>query len=366
MSSIVLFISDQNYLTSDIQGGVQLCTSEYLNYIAQCGYTIKEFGVQPVTNLLTRFKVKAGIDVYERYDVSRYLLELVQTINLHDIKLVFFNQLSLAFWITELKKHVPEDVRFVALSHGNESADYLHDISRENVPGPVQAWRLGKQLLEEARLFKSGLHGVVVLNENEIGINRWLGGMKLLYLPRILSPNFLTWIPKDLIAGFVGTLDHLPNKIGIQQLAQELRSRQFRFKLRLVGGPAKTGYELAARYEFIEYAGPLSDRMLADEIKTWSVFLNPVFWYARGASTKLAMAINLGLPCLTTPAGRRGYVLTDETIVTTDDTPAKLAEALIKALEGPAYLQCLKVATERNASEFDKSFWVKEFKNFLD
>lgn len=365
MSANALFISDQKYLSAQIQGGVQLCTQEYLKYITLAGYSIQEFAVQPDISLLKRVKIRAGIDAYEHYAIDKYLSPLIHTINSGDIKLVFFNQLNLAVWAKKLKKHVASDVKFIGLSHGNESADYLHNIIRQGPASKLQTWKLGKLLIEEAKLFSSALNGIIVLNENEVAVNNWLGANHILYLPRLLAANFINRAPVDLQAGFVGTLDHLPNKLGIEQLAKELKAQNYQHQLKLVGGPAKTGENLANQYNFITYMGPLSDAELVDEVKTWSVFLNPVFWYARGASTKLALAINWGIPVLTTPSGRRGYALTDETIVTDDNTPYSIARKLIVTLNEPALLQELKKATERNALNFDISPWLAQLKTFL-
>ena len=125
------------------------------------------------------------------------------------------------------------------------------------------------------------------------------------------------------------------------------------------------GRQLATEFSFINYRGTLSDQQLIDEVKTWSVLLNPVFWYSRGASTKLAQAINWGIPCITTPAGRRGYDLQDEEIVTDNDTPESFADKLIKALQNEDYLARLKKASEQNAKEFNAEIHINRLKTFL-
>jgi glycosyltransferase involved in cell wall biosynthesis len=182
----------------------------------------------------------------------------------------------------------------------------------------------------------------------------------------LLKPNFIRWQPVLPTAGFVGTLDHLPNLLGIQYLAKELQRSGFNYKLELIGGPASTGERLANQYNFICYVGPVSDAQLVEQVKTWSVFLNPVFWYARGASTKLAQAVNWGLPCLTTPAGRRGYHLNNEAIVTADNTPKTFAKAVINALADNAQLSVLKRASENNAEQFDMKPYIDQLKDFLN
>jgi glycosyltransferase involved in cell wall biosynthesis len=206
---------------------------------------------------------------------------------------------------------------------------------------------------------------MIVLSEQEVAINQWLGANRVLYLPRLLSPDFINWQPVTPNAGFVGTLDHLPNALGIEKLADELQLNNFAHKLQVIGGPPHVGKQLEKKYPFIQYKGPVPDSNLVNEVKTWSVFLNPVFWYARGASTKLAQAINWGMPTITTPAGRRGYYLTDETIVADDNTPKAFAQKLIKALKEPEYLLQLKKASESNAENFDAIPYINQLKNFL-
>jgi hypothetical protein len=366
MSKVALLVSDKKYIRADINGGVQLCTQEYIRYIQSAGYEVKEFHVAPSISIVKRIKIKLGVDTYDHYNIDPYKAALIQTINESGIKLVFFNQLNLAVWATELKKHVAADVKFVGLSHGNESADYLNDITKPGKTTFLQTWKLGKLLVKENSLFASALNGVIVLSELEVAINHWIGADAILYLPRLLKPNFIQWQPTSPTAGFVGTLDHLPNLLGIQYLAEELQRSGFNYQLELIGGPALTGERLASQYSFIKYVGPVSDAQLVEQVKTWSVFLNPVFWYARGASTKLAQAINWGLPCLTTPAGRRGYHLNNEAIVTSDNTPKTFAKAVINALVDNTQLSALKTASENNAEQFDMKPYIDQLTNFLN
>lgn len=347
-------------------GGVQLCTHEYLSYIQSAGYTVREFTIEASIGFVTKLKIKAGLDVYEHYPINNYLQNLSQTINSERIKLVFLNQLSLAHWAEELKPMVATDVRFIGLSHGNESGDYIHQITQLNKPSRLQTWKLGKLLVNEVKLFSKALDGVLVLSELESAIDQWLGANHVLYLPRLLSPQFLPWQPAVANAGFAGTLDHLPNLLGIEQLAASLQKQNFGHQLNLVGGPAHLGQKLEKAYSFIKYKGPLGDDELAEEVKSWSVFINPVFWYARGSSTKLARAINWGIPCLTTPAGRRGYELTNESVTTADNTPETFAAALINVLNNPPALQQLRTATVENAENFKASLYIDSLKVFLN
>ena len=365
MKQKVLFISEAGYLRSDIRGGVQLCTDEYIRYIRLVGYDVQEFPVKPSFSLVNRIKIKLRLDTYEHYDVAPYIDDLVKAIKSSPIKLVFVNQVSLSPWVETLKKHVPADVKFIGLSHGNESADYLNDITKPGKPAFLQTWKLGKLLVKENHYFSALLDGVVVLSEQEVAINNWIGANNVLYLPRILEPGFLDWKPKRLVAGFAGTLDHIPNLHGIRYLAKALSEIKFNGKLRIVGGPRVVGENFERQYPFIEYAGPIDDDELVKEVATWSMSVNPVFWYARGASTKLAQAINWGIPCLTTPAGRRGYELADESIVTADNTPKTFAQAMAGILADQQRVINLKTASETNARAFNPEPFVIRLQEFI-
>jgi glycosyltransferase involved in cell wall biosynthesis len=362
----VLLVSEAGYLKSDIRGGVQLCTDEYIRYIGLAGYEVELFPVTPSINILNRVKIKFGLDTYNHYDIAPYADKLAETIKASGINVVFLNQVNLSGWVAQLKGLVPADVKFIGLSHGNESADYLNDITKPGKTTALQTWKLGKLLVKENEFFSHLLDGLIVLSEQEIAINNWLGANNVLYLPRLLSAGFIDWKPTANVAGFAGTLDHLPNLYGVRYLANALKERGFKGKLRIVGGPPSVGKQYEKDYPFVSYAGPIDDRQLVEEVATWSVFLNPVFWYARGASTKLAQAINWGLPCITTPAGRRGYQLADDSIVSNLNTPESFAAKLIATLANEKEVTKLKAASERNASEFNAEPYIKQLKDFVN
>ena len=94
----------------------------------------------------------------------------------------------------------------------------------------------------------------------------------------------------------------------MQILLDELsKTKNELLEIRLVGAPNSYGKEMALKYSRVTYLGELSDKDLEMEVATWSLFLNPVWWYSTGASTKLAKAISWGIPIVSTNAGMRGY-----------------------------------------------------------
>jgi glycosyltransferase involved in cell wall biosynthesis len=181
-----------------------------------------------------------------------------------------------------------------------------------------------------------------------------------------LEPHFINWQPQTNTIGFVGTLNHLPNSEGIELLAQKLQLSGFSGKFKVVGASADIGYKLEKKYPFIKYCGALNNEQLKNEISTWCLFLNPVFWYARGSSTKLSQGINWGIPVITTPAGIRGYELVDHKCVTADNTPSTFAQTAMQALSSTPYLNELKQTSEDNATGFKTDIWANKLSLFLN
>jgi len=362
----LLFISDKKFTDFTIPGGVQLCTTEFLQYFKLAGFNPAIIKLDTTRSFSKKLRIKFGIEVYDRYDFEKYTDEIISQINNKKLKLVAFNQLNLSPLVKYVKPRVSNEVKFIGLSHGNESGDFLHDITRGRKPSLIETWKLGKQLVSENDIFVNLLDGIVVIADNELAINQWVGAEKQLYLPRILEDHFVSWTPTGDKAGFVGTLDHLPNKIGIQLLCNALQKINFDKKIRIAGAPVEEGKALETKYSFVEYLGRLSEDALVKEVSNWSLFLNPVFWYSRGSSTKLAQALNWGLPTLTTPAGKRGYEIINAKIVTADNRPETFAQSLMDVLSNNDQLQCLKNASVDNVRRFDVSIWGKQLRNFVN
>ncbi|RZL41841.1 MAG: glycosyltransferase family 1 protein, partial [Pedobacter sp.] len=273
----VLFITDKNYVDYQIPGGVQICTEEFISYLELAGYHVIIQKVLPKITFLKRLKLKLGIETYELYDVENYLSDISQTITSHHIKLVLFNQLNISHWATKIRARIGYPVKCIGLSHGNESGDYLYEITKKNrFATAVETWRLGKLIALEKRIFSEALDGVVVISEQESYINQWLGAKNIIFLPRILKANFLNWKPENNVIGLVGTLDHYPNYGGIVHIADELKAKNFDGKLKIIGGPTEIGENLEKEYKFISYCGQLNNEDLLTEIATWSIFINPI------------------------------------------------------------------------------------------
>jgi hypothetical protein len=215
------------------------------------------------------------------------------------------------------------------LSHGLESTDFLHEL-RGVGGGPRadvtkrQALMLGWRLIQEARQAHAFDH-VFCLSEFEREIEHWLGSESVSMIPRTVTPAPLDWEPHGRRLGFVGTLDHHPNREGLLLFLRAYEALGADGEVRVVGGPEAAGRDLAAEYRSVRYLGPLANDLLEAEARTWSCFVHPIFCYARGASTKLATALSWEIPIATTPTGRRGYVWRDGGLPTADE-PAAFAQ----------------------------------------
>lgn len=246
--------------------------------------------------------------MYDRYDVEAHAAEIARASAQAGVSLVLLNQVDLAPLASRLRALLPAGTLIVVLSHGNASGDFLHAMSQPGRHAAVRArdaWRLGALLASEAGCFRGDDVDVVVcVSETERQIDAWLGARHVVVVPRVFAPAFLDWTPAPGRIGFVGTLDHLPNYAGIEQLAQALTGEDIpRLALRVAGGGEREGRALERRFPFVRWVGHLDDPALRAEAATWSLFVNPIFWHARGTSMKLATAIEWGIPVVTTLAG---------------------------------------------------------------
>jgi hypothetical protein len=202
-------------------------------------------------------------------------------------------------------------------------------------------------IVQEARSFTDVVDLMLCMSEIEQKIDAWLGAERSMVVPRTFEPDFLDWSPVPGRCGFVGTLDHLPNEEGIRRvlrvLEQEWGSEASTVDVRVVGGPEDVGKELERTYSAATYCGRLSQQDFREEAATWGLFLNPIWWYARGATTKLAQAVNWGLPVVTTPPGRRGYSWSRGTIQVAD-TPEEMAALIVEVARNPE--RCEQLAEE--------------------
>jgi len=251
---------------------------------------------------------------------------------------VFLNVVDLAPLALPLRKQVGERCRIILLSHGLESADYLHTLRSAGGNGPFAKatrgglLRLARQLVAECGQ-RQNIDHVFCLAPFEVEIERWLGAKSVDWLPRTILGSALGWKPDPTRLGFVGTLDHPPNREGLELFLEALQPMAPpEVRLRVIGSPSVTAAALKRRFPLLEYLGSLSDEELECEARTWSCFVHPIFCYARGCSTKLAIALGWQIPVATTPAGCRGYTWQEGNLPLAE-SPRELAALALKLLD---------------------------------
>ena len=331
---IALFVTEGAFIDPSNSGGVARCSTEYIALLEAVGLQVVPHIVTATRAVVPRVKAKVGIEAYELYGAplaSGILDRLEET----GASLVALNQVYFLPVAHELRRLRP-DIRIVVLSHGNESGDFLHEAlrtERSSWQRRLDQARLGLMIHREGEGFQN-VDAVLCLSETERHINLWLGAPEVVTVPRTWSPHFLDWTPVAGRVGFVGALNHLPNTEGVGRVLDALDSMEAGgVEVRIVGGGGG-GEKLVERFAGSTYLGRLSDAELVKEASTWSLFLNPVWWHARGASTKLAQAIEWGIPIATSPAGMRGYEWGDGELLVTE-TPEAMAAAVIRIASEP-------------------------------
>lgn len=338
----VLFITNRLFVDeTKPEGGVRLCTYDFIKLL-KCRYNVVIYPVDYNQSLLYKFKAKIGIDVYEEYDAGKYSNLLADEIRKANIKKVFIN-LSNTSAIAKVVKEENTDIKVILCSHGNESGDFLHQSVRFNkmmspLPRFFSSWRLGRVLQKELDFRNRYVDLILSVSDVENNIEKWLGAKQTFMVPRVFSPDFILWNPKEGRIGFLSDLSHFPNYYGLLNLCNELKTLNFekKIEIRVVGKPSKNLDLLVKNFSFISPTGYLNEKELKQEAGTWMYYLNLVFYYSKGVSTKLAKGINWGLPVLSTEAGNRGYVFKNGGVVTCKGAKEMASKIIATAFDKPA------------------------------
>ena len=328
-----LFVASRNALSQET-GGVQVYTRELLETLRLAGFDLSIVEYDPDQRLMTKLRRRIKPRPYQNVippDLAeRVAAELKKT----GAEFIFLNGVDLAELGKALRaERISDDTRIVLFSYGLRSVDYLHTARMRDNLGGASARALGRHLFAEMES-RQFLDAVFCLADFEAEIERWLGARQVEWLPRTVPQNkALDWQPQAERIGCVSTVDHWPNREGIilfMEQFQKIAPAQVR--VRLVGSPHAHGEELARMFPKLDFLGRLDDEALRKEAATWSCFVHPLFFYACGSSTKLAVALGWQIPIVTTPAGRRGYVWNDGSIPIAE-SPADLAKLALEQLK---------------------------------
>lgn len=314
MKPKAIFITNQIYIDSTLnEGGVSFCTEEYIKLISE-KFDLILFPINTKKSIWYRLLVKLGFNKYQDFNYSIYHQRLLFLIEKNQINHLFLNQCNTAIFGKEVKRKIKKNLSVIICSHGNESGDLLHDVTRFINNQPLynkifSNWIMGRTIRTEVFQRLNFIDGVMTVSEVETQIENWLGAKKVMFVPRTINYNPIVYDNTSGIVGFIGDLSHPPNFFGLKKVLEALEEIGIKenFQLRIVGSSTKWGKKLEMEFPFVKYLGYLSNEELAQECGSWSYFLNPVFYYSRGVSTKLAKALGMGLPVITTSIGKRGY-----------------------------------------------------------
>ena len=330
-----IFLTHPQALKSEVTGGVQLCSQEFMHVLESMNdLELSTYFVPYTRRIWQRLLIRLRMDNYDFFNVSKESPALINDIRHRKIDIVFMNMSTLIRFAKPLKEDLGSGVKIILLSHGNDSCDFLHLISKPiRKKFFVRRWmdkiRLGRLVATESAYRVKWLDAVVSISETEKQMDNWMGARKTSFLPRRLYQDFLPFSAIPGRVGFVGRLDHPPNFQGVSMLLDEMSRQSNGLNFRLVGAPEKYGKMIQEKFPFVQYLGELSDHKLEEELSSWSFFTNPVWWYSTGSSTKLARAISWGIPIITSHAGMRGYEWKEGKLLIAD-SPEEMASQLIR------------------------------------
>jgi glycosyltransferase involved in cell wall biosynthesis len=343
-----LFVYNPNDLNGDPPGGVQRCTRELLDLLGAACPTLQKCEVDLDRSISARAKRVSGVFPYSYYNPAVHEESISSAIQKYKLNTVFLNTAQLMSLVPCVARIDPS-VIVVLLSHGNESGDELYEFASADYSGIRglasllrNSIRLGGNLLVESQGRRRHKALVCVLSREEEVIERWLGAKETLFLPRIINREPLDWAPVINRVGYVGTLDHIPNRVALESILTSLNRRKHELVVEIVGAPPHIGMTLQAQFSFVRYLGVLNDEDLRDAARQWCAFLNPIFWLSRGSSMKLAQALSWGVPCVTTRCGRRGYELPCDAVIETSDDVNEFVARVLESAKNCELLKAVK------------------------
>ncbi len=336
MKTKAIFLTNKIYIDKSLnEGGVRMCTEEYIELLAT-KFDLIIFPVENRNTIQYRVLVKLGINQYRDYRNRAKILELKDLLLKGEINYLFLNQCNTAYFGIEVKKLLGPQLNIYLCSHGNESGDLLHSVTRFRGSHPwyknfFPSWTLGRTIITEVKQRANGVNGVLTVSEIETQIENWLGTSRVLFVPRTIKNNFHFYNNRLGIIGFMGDLSHPPNYFGIKSVCDAIKNagEYEHLQIRIVGSSSDVGKSLQNEYSFVKYLGYLNIEDVLKECESWSFFVNPVFYYSRGVTTKLGKALGLGIPVITTEIGCRGYYWKRGSLPIVQ-TPQQMAETILQ------------------------------------
>lgn len=311
----IIFITNHIFIDKNkLEGGVSYCTKNFITLL-RTKFDIIYFPLRYNKSILFRIKAKLGLDIFEDYNPADYQEELFRIISQNKAKKVFINLSSASAVSKVIKDRYNDEVKIILCSHGIEAGDFIHHSVRfknllPKLQGLTSSYKLGK-ILQNELLFRLNYFDLILtVSEIETAIEKWLGAKKTFFVPRVFSMSFIEWKPIIGRLGFVGDISHYPNYYGLLKLCEEIQNNNtgLEITIRVVGKPCSNLTLITDQFPFVQSLGYLDNDKLIFEAGTWMYYLNLVFYYSKGVSTKLEKGMNWGLPVISTNEGNRGYL----------------------------------------------------------
>jgi hypothetical protein len=320
MKKKAIFISQDIFITdSRFSGGVGLCTNEYIEIIG-IKFDLIHFPINTSVKLFDRFLNKIGSKGHVNLAIPKNKVdELLQIVLKNKVEYIFLNHSFISKFAITIKERI-QGVKIILCSHGNESGDFLHLMSRYSksmpmIPRFLRHYKLGLLMSEEVSFRRKYFDLVLTVSEIEESIEKWLGARRVIFLPRVYKVDFIEWEPSQNRVGFISDISHDPNFYSILAFCEEVNRTRLNkvIQLRLIGKFNSRYNYLSSRFDFVEIIGYLSEDEIRSEVGSWRFYLNLVDYFSKGVSTKLAYGMNLGVPVISTQIGTRGYYFPQNT-----------------------------------------------------
>lgn len=364
-----VFLTNPDDFDAVQSGGVQICSQEYFQVFQDCFPSLHRIDAHGSRHIVDRVQRKFGLKRYLNHNPARRPEVIKQAVSLNP-DVVLINHCELIRYAKALKLALP-NAKIIILSHGNRSGDDLYELTsingrfqRNGKTSFIRRLNFGSDVIMEGVYRQRYIDGVVTMSQAEVAIEQWLGSKQTFFFPRIIERSLLTWKPTKDRIGFIGTLNHTPNRIALQEILNWFRENAAQPpSIRIIGYGEEIGREFEKNYPFVNYLGELDEENAQSEIETWSLFLNPIFWLSRGASMKLKKALSWGIPTITTSFGMRGYDLPEGAVIRTKSTVDDFCIEATKALGQPEKIDRIRQVLEEDTFDQASIKYVSE--NFM-
>lgn len=284
-------------------------------------------------NLFTRYPYNL-----ERFFSQDFKEGLTQLIAEENFDLIQFEGLFLAPYLNTVRK--VSTVPVVMRSHNVEYRIWERMAENESHPLKKSYFRLLSKRLERfERETLNAFSALLPISPVDEKTFKEMGAtLPMCYMPVSLPMESYTACerhPVPLTIGYLGALDWLPNRDGVdwflEQVWPQIRTRVPQARLRIAGRNAPPEW-LARSLDGVEFLGEIEDarRFLSEQ----SIVILPLR-SGSGMRIKLIEALALGAPVVSTRQGAEGVAVQDGLHCRLADSPEAFRDALLQWLSDP-------------------------------